>query len=141
MQPPARLPWLARAALWVRTLPVRDLGRAGEIAAGAFLRARGLHIVARNWRGRGGELDVVAVTDRNVLVFVEVKTSRARAARAWERIDPVKEARLVRTGEEYLAAFGLTSATPHRFDVIVVEGDPRRLWKPLGFVWAESSVG
>jgi putative endonuclease len=139
--PPARLSWFVRAALWVRTRSVRDLGRAGEIAAAAFLRSCGLHIVARNWRGRHGELDLVAVTDGNVLVFVEVKTSRAHSELAWERIDPAKEAHLVAAGEEYLAAAGLTASTAHRFDVVVVAGDPRRLWLPLGFLWVESCVG
>ncbi|MGH2722043.1 MAG: YraN family protein, partial [Actinomycetota bacterium] len=51
----------------------RELQQAGEGAAARHLERRGLRILARNWRIRMGELDLVA-RDGGVLVFVEVKT-------------------------------------------------------------------
>lgn len=51
----------------------RALGVAGEDAACAWYEARGFRVVARNWRRRDGELDLVAVHGR-LVVFCEVKT-------------------------------------------------------------------
>lgn len=53
----------------------RALGAEGEELAVAFLESLGYCIVERNFRFRGGEVDIVA-RDRQVLVFVEVKTRK-----------------------------------------------------------------
>jgi putative endonuclease len=55
-----------------------DLGRRGEDEAAAYLTALGYRIVDRNWRCASGEIDIVAIDDRE-LVVVEVKTRRSRA--------------------------------------------------------------
>ena len=51
-----------------------DLGRRGELAAARHLRRQGLRIIARNFRARSGEIDIVAI-EGQTLVFVEVKSS------------------------------------------------------------------
>lgn len=51
----------------------RTLGARGEALAGDHLERQGFTIVARNWRTRHGELDIIAL-DRGTLVAVEVKT-------------------------------------------------------------------
>ena len=51
------------------------VGRYGEDVAARHLTDAGLHILARNWRCREGEIDIVA-TERGALVFCEVKTRR-----------------------------------------------------------------
>ena len=56
--------------------PRHTLGRRGEELAAEHLERLGYRIVARNYRTRFGELDLVA-TDEHVLVFCEVKTRRA----------------------------------------------------------------
>ena len=78
-----------------------DLGAWGEQCACSYLREQGYKILDRNWRGRGGELDVVAYDpEREALVTVEVKTRRARldghfsAGTPEEAITPVKLRRL-----------------------------------------------
>ncbi|MBL1079084.1 YraN family protein [Nocardia sp. 2] len=53
------------------------LGAHGEELAARFLRDAGLEIVARNWRCRYGELDLIA-HDGDITAFVEVKTRTAR---------------------------------------------------------------
>ncbi len=53
------------------------LGRRGERLAAAYLHEQGWTILARNVRMRDGEIDLI-VSDRDALVFVEVKTCRAR---------------------------------------------------------------
>ena len=58
---------------------VKDaVGRYGEQCAADHLAAAGLEILARNWRCRAGELDIVA-RDGSQLVFVEVKTRSSLA--------------------------------------------------------------
>jgi putative endonuclease len=55
----------------------RATGRRGEELAVRHLRGRGLTILARNLRTAAGEIDLIAA-DGSTVVFVEVKTSRAR---------------------------------------------------------------
>lgn len=52
-----------------------ELGRQGEALAASYLETRGYRILARNFRVRGAELDIVAEKN-GTLVFVEVKTRR-----------------------------------------------------------------
>ncbi len=55
----------------------RPLGHWGEDCAAAYLAHGGYEILDRNWRVRGGELDIVAFCpEREALVAVEVKTRR-----------------------------------------------------------------
>lgn len=54
------------------------LGARGEELAARFLRDAGMEIVARNWRCRYGELDLIA-REVTTTVFVEVKTRRGLA--------------------------------------------------------------
>jgi putative endonuclease len=52
-----------------------EIGALGEQLAADHLAALGLRILARNWRCRYGELDVIAAdSTTNTVVFVEVKT-------------------------------------------------------------------
>ncbi len=51
------------------------IGRQGEDLAAAFLQKEGFRIIARNWRCRAGEIDLIAQRDLE-LRFVEVKTRR-----------------------------------------------------------------
>jgi len=51
-----------------------ELGALGERLAADHLTALGMRIVARNWRSRYGELDLIAEDVDGTLVFVEVKT-------------------------------------------------------------------
>ena len=50
-----------------------ELGRRGEEIASAYLKQAGIRILDRNWRCAEGEIDIVAV-ERRVLVICEVKT-------------------------------------------------------------------
>lgn len=55
------------------TLFKKRLGKKGEDLAFNFLKKNGYQILERNFRIRGGEIDIIA-RDKEVLVFVEVKT-------------------------------------------------------------------
>ena len=95
------------------------LGSGGERAAADFLIARGYHILERNFRCRGGEVDLIAL-DGSVLVFIEVKVRRTLARGApIEAVTPVKQARVRRAAQEYLTFCGRVFGRI-RFDVIAV---------------------
>ncbi len=99
----------------------RVLGADGEARAAAWYEARGYDVVARNWRCRDGELDVVVRRGR-LLVFVEVKTrTSARFGTPAEAVTPTKQRRLRRLAMRYLADTG-TTAGELRFDVVAILG-------------------
>ena len=97
-------------------------GRRAEDRAAAFLEASGYTIVARNWRCKVGELDLIAM-DRDVLAFVEVR-SRADATRgsALTAIGGIKQRRVARVASAYLASHA-PRARACRFDVVAITGD------------------
>ena len=102
----------------------KQQGDAAEDKALAFLRTRGLRLVARNYRtpGRGGgEIDLVVRERDGTLVFVEVR-KRAGAAYggAAASIGWQKQRRIVFAARHYLMR--LAAEPPCRFDVISMEG-------------------
>jgi putative endonuclease len=98
------------------------LGADGEEAAACFLAARGYVVLARNFRVREGEIDLIARRDR-VLAFVEVKTRRGRAfGPPAEAVTRRKQARIRGLARRYLADTE-SHADIVRFDVVEVEPD------------------
>jgi putative endonuclease len=95
------------------------LGRLGERIACRFLMGRGYDVLARRFRGRWGEVDIVAF-DGETLVFVEVKTRASRDfGEPWEFVDWEKRQNIRRTAEEFVARFDL-GAYAYRFDIVGV---------------------
>ena len=93
-------------------------GVCAEALAAEFLMRQGLAIVARNFRTRFGEIDLIA-RDGRVLVFVEVRMRRSDAfGGAVESITARKRARLVAAANGYLAMLG--REPPCRFDAILM---------------------
>jgi putative endonuclease len=81
----------------------RARGRIGEELAVEYLREQGYRIVARNFRCRVGELDIVAM-DGDALVFVEVRSKRsARHGTPAETVNAAKQHRLARVAGVYLS--------------------------------------
>jgi len=99
------------------------LGLEGETRACHALEALGYRVLARRYRTRHGELDIVARKD-GIVVFVEVKTRRGcafgdpAAAVTWQ-----KQRRLVTMATDFLARRRLESAAV-RFDVVSVAFGP-----------------
>jgi putative endonuclease len=95
-------------------------GRMGEDAAAEYLRGKGWKIVARNWRHRRDELDVVA-WDGEVLAFVEVRTRAAQASvQGYHSVTERKKRALARAVRAYLR--GLAQKPAHfRFDIVEVK--------------------
>jgi putative endonuclease len=99
----------------------KALGAFGEDKAAAWYEAHGYRVVARNWRCREGELDIVARRGSTV-VFCEVKT-RASAASGIpaEAVTPAKQRKLRALAVLWLRASGVR-APELRFDVACVLG-------------------
>ncbi len=98
-------------------------GAAAEGCVERVYERGGRRIVARRWRGQGGEIDLVA-RDGAEVIFIEVKASRTHAAAA-ERLGPRQMARICAAASEYLAGEPLGQLTPARFDVALVDGQGR----------------
>lgn len=98
-------------------------GASAEQQVAAHYTRRGLTIAAHRWRGKGGEIDLVA-RDGEALVFIEVKKSRSHA-RAAERLSPRQIARLFDAADEYMATFCAAGGVDARFDVALVDGTGR----------------
>src|SRR5512139_125294 len=102
------------------------LGQTAESSAAAFLQANGLKLVARNWRCRFGEIDLV-MQDGATLVFIEVRLrSRSDFGGAAASVTPAKQKKLLATARQYLAA--LKSMPPCRFDVVALSGSGESEW-------------
>lgn len=100
----------------------RELQKAGEDAAALYLARLGMRVVARNWRLKLGELDVVAM-DGNTLVFVEVKTKdNSRFADPALSVGLRKQRKLRLLAEAYIA-MARPSFVNCRFDVVSVVAD------------------
>ena len=103
-----------------------DFGREGEAAAEALLAAKGYAIVARNYRTRGGEVDLIC-RHGDTVVFVEVKTRAAGArGRPEEAVTPAKQGRIVRAASLFLSERDWWGR-PCRFDVVAVSRCDGRL--------------
>ncbi len=112
------------------------LGKSGEDLACLELRRRGYAIVARRYRTRAGEIDIVA-RDGGTLVFVEVKTRRSlRFGHPAEAVTARKQAKIRAMACDYLARAALGDC-PCRFDVVAVtlraSGAPRIELFPAAF--------
>ena len=108
------------------SLAGKHTGEKGEVLAAAYLTQAGYRIVARNYRCRFGEIDIVAF-EGETLVFIEVKSRRSEAYG-----DPLlavglgKQKKISRIALYYLSEKGLGQQRPARFDVVAVQ------WRPDG---------
>jgi len=96
-------------------------GNDAERAAEDYLRARGVEVVARNYRCRFGEIDLI-MQERDTLVFVEVRLRRSSKGidfgGAAASITGRKQARIISAAQHYLA--GMKQLPPCRFDAILM---------------------
>ncbi|MDX9706136.1 MAG: YraN family protein [Azospira sp.] len=96
-------------------------GARAETLAARFLTARGLSVLARNYRVRGGEIDLVCA-DHGTLVFVEVRLRRrGDFGGAAASVTAAKRRRLVLAARHYLARTHRPEA-PCRFDCVLLSG-------------------
>lgn len=94
------------------------LGKKGEEKAAMFLLENGYNIVARNWRYKRIEIDIIA-TNNEFILFVEVKT---RSSSFWgnpeDSIDASRIKRMVEAADYYVQEYDVS--LPVRFDVLSI---------------------
>lgn len=103
-----------------KTSAKRTRGDYGEQVTCDYLFERGYEIVARNYRKRVGEIDLIA-TDKQTLTFVEVKTRKFGSLT--DGIDSVtrdKQRKLVRTAKAFLSENPQLLNLSIQFDVAIV---------------------
>ena len=94
-------------------------GAAGEQLAADYLQRKGLSVIERNFRVKGGEIDLVC-RDGKTTVFVEVRLrSRSDFGGAAASITATKQARLILAAKHWLLRHG---ETPCRFDCMLLDG-------------------
>jgi putative endonuclease len=108
-------------------LTTKAIGEDGESRALAYLLARGLTLVRRNYRvaagpnARGGEIDLIVRENDGTLVFVEVRTRKgAGFGGAAGSVSAAKQRSVIFAARCYLRAFASPPAC--RFDVVAIEG-------------------
>ena len=98
----------------------RTLGADGEEAVANWYRAKGYELVARNWRCREGELDLIMRSGRT-FVFCEVKTrTTTRFGFPVEAVTRDKQMRLRRLAARFLSEDAPLRPKEIRFDVASV---------------------
>lgn len=111
-----------------------QLGIQAEVEAAHFLERLGYRILARRFRSKAGEIDVIACGD-DTLIIVEVKARKKNSDGLWA-VTPTKQRRLARAAEavltetELLAGLGDPAKLGIRFDVIVISQDAEPLHMP-----------
>jgi putative endonuclease len=99
-------------------------GARAEDLCAQLLEGAGLRVLARNWRCRHGEIDLIA-EEGGTLVFAEVRMrSSAGFGGAAESITAAKRSRLLAAARLYLS---LRREAPARFDVFLVDGATARV--------------
>lgn len=101
-----------------------ERGRAAERVAERFLAAQGLMVVARNFRCRAGELDLVCL-DAGVLAVIEVRQrSRGDFGGALGSVTPAKRRKLIRAARYFMRCSQRWRGRVMRFDVVALQGLP-----------------
>lgn len=121
--------------------PRKKFGNQGEAAAARFLEGLGYQILQRQFRGRFGELDLVAL-DHETIVFVEVKTRSSTAAgHPTESITPSKQRKITQSALAFLKKRRWLNRRA-RFDVVSIiwpqDGKPPQI---LHYINAFDAVG
>jgi putative endonuclease len=98
----------------------KNLGDAGERRAAVFLEQHGYKILARNFRTRVGEMDLIA-EDSDGLAFIEVRTRRGEALGSPEEsLTPRKRVRLLTVAQEFLQAHDEYVDRAWRVDLVAI---------------------
>jgi len=98
------------------------LGDRAETAAFRYLIQQGLRPVARNFRSRGGEIDLIMMDD-HCLAFIEVRfRSTSDFAQPGHTVDRHKQRKIIRTAAMFYARNHRYANHVMRFDVVAIEG-------------------
>jgi len=101
----------------------KERGRKGEEQAAAALEAAGMKIIARNFRSKYGEIDIVALNGETI-VFVEVKAWSTFGLEDLQYgLDVKKQRKIIKTAKYFLCENRKYSRMAIRFDVVFVKNN------------------
>ena len=99
----------------------KQTGEDGENRATQYLISKGFAIIERNWRTKGGEIDIIAYKN-DTIVFVEVKTLPNGTTDMIQReLNYQKRQRIIKTSKRFLLNHRQYSNSYIRYDVIVID--------------------
>ncbi len=115
-------------------MTAKELGEFGEKVAAFYLEKKGYKILKRNFRIKGGEIDIIAEKD-GIITFVEVKTRTPDFIESgFDAVTMRKKRLIIRASQVYSVKF------PHelqpRFDVVQIIADGRKI---VGFNYIENA--
>lgn len=115
-------------------MTAKELGEFGEKVAAFYLEKKGYKILKRNFRIKGGEIDIIAEKD-GIIAFVEVKTRTPDFIESgFDAVTLRKKRLIIRASQIYSVKF------PHelqpRFDVVQIIADGRKI---VGFNYIENA--
>lgn len=93
-------------------------GKIGEDIASIVVKKMGYKIIERNYRSKFGEIDLIA-KDKDVLVFIEIKTRTSSIDYAKQAIDNKKKKKLIKLALAYMKMRKLDNIKA-RFDVVAI---------------------
>jgi len=96
------------------------IGQQAEDVALKFLQTKGMRLIARNYRCKLGEIDLV-MQDDGALVFIEVRyRKQSDFGDGAESVDFRKQQKIIRSAEHFLQQHRQYSQSPCRIDVISI---------------------
>lgn len=99
----------------------QQTGRSGEDRAASYLQKKGYEILECNYRYGKGEIDLIALLNNELLVFVEVKARQNNEYGEPETFVSSRQQKLIiRAAEDYI--FGINWQKDIRFDIIAISG-------------------
>ena len=99
---------------------IKLLGAVGEEVTVRYLEKNGFTILAKNYRIRGGEVDIIA-TKQELLVFVEVKTRREKTHYLSEVVTLAKQKKIIFAAHYFIAKTNPIDKA-YRFDIALIQG-------------------
>lgn len=106
----------------------RQIGSQKEQMAAEYLSEKGWKILERNFYCRQGEIDLIAVSPDQVLVFLEVKYRKdEKNGLPEEAVNKKKQRKIQKTAQVYLYQKGISMDRKCRFDVIAIMGNKLKL--------------
>ncbi|MEW6057011.1 MAG: YraN family protein [Bdellovibrionota bacterium] len=106
-----------------------DRGRAVENKVEEWLTQKGWFFIARNFRWKGGEIDLILLTPEAVLVFVEVRSSSSISPWLAYSVGLSKRRKIKNTIQNFLLSHPKFKGFSYRFDMIWVVQDKIEHWK------------
>lgn len=106
--------------IWASSMYKTDLGKRGENIAAEYLQKHGYKIIDRNFRIRGGEIDIIAI-EKNTLVIVEVKTRTSHKFGLPEESVTVHKLKFLERAAEFYRSSAKNLPLAERIDVITVD--------------------